>query len=247
VQKEPNMCAILELFATNPFQKNYPPKICYLELFEWSEYSFLISSPNTPLCHDIICLQKRIEGETVRNAKFHKGFEVRCHSMRIKMMITRHKTYEERWVEFHAWGSDDTTWIQLPRLLFWDYNITPVGSNLFHLHACSKSCAVIASVPLLAARLFRWLLVLICSERKVLLAKVLLAKVLLTGGWWLVVLKEKYRWLVADKPDERDNYKWLQRQRSTCHFWLGWILLSGAAHEATVRLLYSDRCRKTKI
>jgi hypothetical protein len=37
--------------------------------------------------------------------------------------------------------------------------------------------------------LFVWL-VLICSERKV----------LLTGGWFVV--REKYCWLVADKPSE---------------------------------------------
>jgi hypothetical protein len=35
---------------------------------------------------------------------------------------------------------------------------------------------------------------LICFERKVLLA----------GCWWLVDLREKYCWLVADKPNE-DN------------------------------------------
>jgi hypothetical protein len=38
--------------------------------------------------------------------------------------------------------------------------------------------------------LFVWL-VLICCERKVLLA----------GGWF--VLREKYCWLVADKPNEQ--------------------------------------------
>jgi hypothetical protein len=41
--------------------------------------------------------------------------------------------------------------------------------------------------------LFGWWLVLICSERKVLLA----------GCWWLIVLREKYCWLVADKPNEQ--------------------------------------------
>jgi hypothetical protein len=35
--------------------------------------------------------------------------------------------------------------------------------------------------------------VLICSERKVLLA--------VAGGWF--VLREKYYWLVADKPNEQ--------------------------------------------
>jgi hypothetical protein len=35
--------------------------------------------------------------------------------------------------------------------------------------------------------------VLICSERKVLLA----------DCWWLFVLREKYCWLVADKPNEQ--------------------------------------------
>jgi hypothetical protein len=34
-------------------------------------------------------------------------------------------------------------------------------------------------------------MVLICSERKVLVA----------GGWF--VLREKYRWLVADRPSEQ--------------------------------------------
>jgi hypothetical protein len=36
-----------------------------------------------------------------------------------------------------------------------------------------------------------WLLVLICSKKKV----------LLTGGWFVV--REKYCWLVVDKPDEQ--------------------------------------------
>jgi hypothetical protein len=35
--------------------------------------------------------------------------------------------------------------------------------------------------------------VLICSERKILLA----------GFWWLVDLREKYCWLMADKPNEQ--------------------------------------------
>jgi hypothetical protein len=42
-----------------------------------------------------------------------------------------------------------------------------------------------------AARSFGWWLVLVCSERKVLLA----------GGWF--VLREKSSWLVADKPSEQ--------------------------------------------
>jgi hypothetical protein len=37
---------------------------------------------------------------------------------------------------------------------------------------------------------FGWWLVLVCSERKV----------LLVGGW--IVLREKYWWLLADKPNE---------------------------------------------
>jgi hypothetical protein len=40
-----------------------------------------------------------------------------------------------------------------------------------------------------------WRLVLICSERKVLLA----------DRWWLIVLREKYCWLVADKPNEQGD------------------------------------------
>jgi hypothetical protein len=35
--------------------------------------------------------------------------------------------------------------------------------------------------------------VLFCCERKVLLA----------DCWWLIVVREKYRWLVADKPSEQ--------------------------------------------
>jgi hypothetical protein len=47
--------------------------------------------------------------------------------------------------------------------------------------------------------------VLICSERKVLLADFWWLvcserKILLAGGWF--VLREKYCWLVADKPNE---------------------------------------------
>jgi hypothetical protein len=44
---------------------------------------------------------------------------------------------------------------------------------------------------------------LICSERKVLLAggRFVLREVLLAGGRF--VLREKYCWLVADKPDEQ--------------------------------------------
>jgi hypothetical protein len=44
-----------------------------------------------------------------------------------------------------------------------------------------------------AACSFGWWLVLICSERKILLAD--------PGGWF--VLREKYCWLVADKPNEQ--------------------------------------------
>jgi hypothetical protein len=44
--------------------------------------------------------------------------------------------------------------------------------------------------------LFVWL-VLICSERKVLLA----------GCWF--VLREKYYWLVANKPNEQGVYDWM--------------------------------------
>jgi hypothetical protein len=43
-----------------------------------------------------------------------------------------------------------------------------------------------------------WWLVLVRSERKVLLA----------GCWWLVCLREKYCWLVADKPNEQ-GVRWL--------------------------------------
>jgi hypothetical protein len=41
-----------------------------------------------------------------------------------------------------------------------------------------------------AACSFGWWLVLICSERKVLLA----------GCWWLICSERKYCWLGADKP-----------------------------------------------
>jgi hypothetical protein len=44
-----------------------------------------------------------------------------------------------------------------------------------------------------AACSFGWWLVLICCERKVLW--------LVAGGWF--VLREKYCWLVADKPNEQ--------------------------------------------
>jgi hypothetical protein len=50
-----------------------------------------------------------------------------------------------------------------------------------------------------------WWLVLVCSERRV----------LLTGGWF--VLREKYCYLVGDKPSEQGAGPWLTR--SPWHLW----------------------------
>jgi hypothetical protein len=54
---------------------------------------------------------------------------------------------------------------------------------------------------------FGWWLVLICSERKILLA----------GCWF--VLRQKHCWLVADKPNEREHedIPWLRILPSALH------------------------------
>jgi hypothetical protein len=66
--------------------------------------------------------------------------------------------------------------------------------------------------------------VLVCSERKV----------LLTGCWW--ILREKYCWLVADKPNEQA----VARRRvdlramlvaSSVHDFFFWLLCANACFE----------------
>jgi hypothetical protein len=61
-------------------------------------------------------------------------------------------------------------------------------------HASHNISFLHAQIKGFSACSFGWWLVLVCSERKVLLA----------GGWF--VLREKYCWLVADKSDEHDVY-----------------------------------------
>jgi hypothetical protein len=72
--------------------------------------------------------------------------------------------------------------------------------------------------------------VLVCSERRVLLA----------GCWWLIYSERKYCWLVADKPSHQSSAT-SHQQRVSGTFLSEHITTSHLSNEKAESLLFNHR------